>query len=225
MTIQDTHTYLDFMLDKTQSGFISPEEKDMALHRAQMAVFDIFYSEVVENQFVHTALNPFKKSVIRDATATPLGVVTLPSDYLYATRITRNAYNNVTRLTSYRDVKVYKQDEINDALNSQVRPVTVDYPIVEETGGFSLQLYPKLPNTVQINYVSLPDKCRFNYTQVGRVITYNPTGSVNLLWADTYCNIIMNKALETLGVNLNDPALVQYTQGKTMASLNSKDKL
>lgn len=224
MTIQETHTYLAFIIDKSTAAYHPPPEYDIVLHRAQLAVFNIFFDDFVKTQFVHSALNPFRKSIIRSTTDTPAGVVTLPSDYAYATRLMRPSFDNDKGITTNRTVHLLKSSQLSDAINSQVRPVTLEQPIAESTGELTLQLYPQKANTIKIDYVSRPPAPVFNYTQSGRVITFVPTGSVNLLWADNYCNMIMNKALEMLGVNLSDGDLVQYLQGETMASLNSKDK-
>ena len=62
--------------------------------------------------------------------------------------------------------------------------------------------------------LTLPDG-----TTVSAGATYTLPGSVELNWAEDCINDVINKALNFLGVHLEDVNVIQYTEGKNQTGL------
>lgn len=62
--------------------------------------------------------------------------------------------------------------------------------------------------------LTLPDG-----TTVNAGATYSLPGSVELNWAEDCVNDVINKALNFLGVHLEDVNVIQYTEGKNQTGL------
>lgn len=221
MTIKNTHDFLDFILDKTQSGFFPPEEKDDALYRASLSVYHDYVREYMETQVEHAALHPFRD--MKEFSPTDFlagGYLNLPAGLEYPTAIFLVLYDNQLMATRYRKVRLLKDDELAASLESQVKQINLSNPVCVFTAkavGVSgaavrLQFYPnEVSFTGRLHFLRTPVRPVFNYTLTdGRVPVYNPVGSVHLEWAEPYANKVMMKALEYMGVPVQAAEVVQY---------------
>jgi hypothetical protein len=211
MDLLDIHNLLDFYLRKSQAGFLSPEEKDRALNRAQIDYFNRLKPAYGSSQAVNDALKPFyKKSTFTNATSVG-GSITLPTDYLHLLVISVQIMDAENRLR-YIPVELVNVDELDYRLDSALTPVNVYNPVgvFDESGKF--QMYPDSPTAGTIRYLRNPTPCKFTYTATGRTITYDKTNSVQLEWNEPSTNKIILIALETLGVNLQDINTVQFAK-------------
>ncbi len=181
-----------------------------------MAVFASFYAEFIETGYVHAALSPFR--VQHNFVTDTDGVLNLPVDFMYATGLYHKRMNNAIGKNVTNVIKIYKDDEVGDALMSQLRPVSNDYPIAHTSGKLALTIIPDDSYAGNLHYLRKPTQPKYNYTITGRQKVYNPTGSVDLEWSDTYVNIVILKALEFLGINLSSGDIVQYAAQKTASN-------
>ncbi len=60
----------------------------------------------------------------------------------------------------------------------------------------------------------IPDYPVLSYTQVGRVVTYDPLTSVQIEFSDIYIDKIIAKSLGYTGINMSEPEIVQFGQVK-----------
>ena len=222
-SIKDAHDFINMILDKSQSGFFPPEEIDEAIHRASLSAFSRFYQEFIETNFIHAALNPFRKvKIYTSADFSAGGNLNLPAGTEYVTGLYITYVDNAVGAVN-RKVTVYKSDEIADALSSQVRKPVETWPaavhVQGDDGAPKLTFYPSV-NTYAgaLHYLKIPAKPFYPYTVSGNNYIYNAGGSpVHPEWQDTYINGILLKACEYLGVNLNSPDVVQYTMSKKVS--------
>lgn len=214
MTIKRTHDIIEMLLKKSQTGTINHGQIDLALAAGQDDVWGVYVSMVREKQYVHDALNPFRKTkVFTQSDFLSVGVLGCPSDFEVVTGCDVMIYDNARKVNDYKPLTVYKADEIGDAMRSQLRPVNASNPICYhdgKSGVFQLRVLPSGYYNGNLRYLRTPQVPVFNYSTVGRQQVYNPTGSLHLEWSNTYCNEIIYKALVYLGVNLNAPAVVQF---------------
>lgn len=217
MTINDTHDFIYFLLSKSKSAFFNRAEIDQALDRAQMGFFSTNLAAFDETGFLHSSLNPFRRKLV--FTSSIDGVVTAGSDSQHITGMYITSFSNTTGKV-YTPVKFYKEDELGDALVSQVRPVTKDSPIAYQSNSGTFPLLPTvtiLPSGKyegNLHYLRRPSKPKYNFVQTGRMEEFSEYGSQDLEWADGYVNAIIMKALEFLGINVNTPDLMRYAAQK-----------
>lgn len=217
MTIEKFVKFIQFILDKEMAGWHSPEEICLSADLAQMDYFNECFADYGTSQKLHDHLSPFKAKYPFTNSDTPGGIITLPSTYQHLLNAYTVTFSNTTG-QSLRKVQLINEDEYIDALNSQLRPVSASRPIGIMNGKGKIQLEPQVPQAGFCNYLRKPLAPVYNYTLVGRTITYNPTGSVDLEWNDTAINKVIYKTMEHLGVNLDDEKVVQYANMK--ASVN-----
>lgn len=209
--ISDIHNFIDFIIMKERGAFITPEEIDEALDAGQLTQFAIYFAPYGQNQTIHDALRPFR--IYYPFTSASDGSVTFPSDYLHMLGSPFTVYGS----TIY-SVNFVNEDEWVNAVRSQLRPNTLGNPIARDTStGFALN--PQQQQIGFFTYLKRPAIPVYGYTQVGRVITYDPLTSTQLEWSDIYINAIIGQALKYLGVNLTEEQILQY--GDQMSAENT----
>lgn len=201
-SIADIHTLIQFIERKERGVFTNPAQMDMLLNTGQLEVYEDYFKLYGVDQIIHDSINPFK--VNYQFTSASDGTVTLPSDYLH---LLPNVFT-VTGST-INEVRFVNEDEWVFAIKSQLRPATLATPIAKDYGnGFNL-----FPQSLQIGfltYMRLPAVPFYSYTQVGRVITYDPITSVQIEFSDVYVNKIIAKALGYLGINMSEQEITQF---------------
>jgi hypothetical protein len=225
MTINDVHNVILFYVNKAQQGFITHEEIDLVLDRAQMTLFDQYHTNPKlpakaqaelygDSQRIDDALSPFKSKYTFNAGATPSGVITLPSDYMHLLSLYTTVFNAQLGRNVYSAVQVMAEDELIERLESQVIPVSADDPVAIMNSQNRIQLFPEAPATGAIYYFRRPVNPKFAYNQVGRAITYDPANSVQLEWREMDINNIIVIALQFYGLNLTSQEIIQFGQVK-----------
>jgi hypothetical protein len=156
---------------------------------------------------------------------------------------------STTNRTFAKPVKVVSEDQLADRLVSQVAAPSTTSPIgILGDSGNKIQLFPEVQHSGYIMYLSRPIKPLFSHVVDGRKIVHNPSssnatftagsaltlpdgtvvsagatytlpGSVELNWAEDCINDVINKALNFLGVHLEDVNVIQYTEGKNQTGL------
>ena len=151
--------------------------------------------------------------------------------------------------TFAKPVKVVSEEQLADRLVSQVSAPSTTSPIgILGDSGNKIQLFPEVEHSGYIMYLSKPIKPLFSHVVDGRKIVHNSTstaatftagstltlpdgtivnagatytlpGSIELNWAEDCVNDIINKALSSLGVHLEDQNVTQYTEVKNQTGL------
>lgn len=213
MDLNDIHTFLNFITNKKLGTYFSPEENDNALERGQMDLFVEKKKIYAEDEDAQDCLSPFKATYIfTDASNNPNGLITLPDNYEFLLNVRCNVMDGGK--LRYKDATEYNEDELAEALDSQARPVSILYPVFTIPTILQIQLYPQQPQAGFVNYFQKPPTPNYVYTQTGRVITYNQAASTQLIWTDSYIMQVMTRALQYLGVSVEDADVVQFTQSQ-----------
>lgn len=214
MNISEIHDFLDLITSQERGGFNTPAEKDAALDRANMTLFEYYrpiYSKSIEAM---EALAPFK--VVYDYTTSGTGQITLTSgqefvrllamDVMVSDPDTPSGFNSDRRYP----VDFVNDDELADRRNSQNKQPTAVSPIAYTHGIGWYDLYPEQLHSGRMIFLKRPQKPIFGYSQSGRVITYNSAASQQLLWTEPYLNKCIFIALKYLGISLDNDKLVSY---------------
>ena len=210
MDLLKIHNWLNFVADKETNGWFSPEELDSALDRAQMFRFNERKPFYAVDQKAQDDLAPFKVTKEFTNADTPLGLLTFPDTYQHLTGLYKQSYNNEQEQVEYIEVKIYNDDEVAKRLSSQLRKVSQLKPIGQWAGKGKVQFWPKEPNAGVAYYLRRPVAPAMSYAMNGREIEYDEAASVQMEWDDTNIDQIMIKALEFLGISLDNDKLTQY---------------
>lgn len=218
MDLKVIHDYIREQLGQERGGYESPGEIDGWLHRAQMEYFTEEVEEYSRTQKVQDSLGPFSTKFTY--TSTSGGLVSLPlvptvtPCYEHLLSIWAQYFDNTLSKTRYKPIKIISEDELPNRLNSQILEPTVEDPVgIEEKPGI-FQLYPATTISGFGYYFKTPVPPVFVFTQSGRVITYNQSGSTQMEWNESSMNKILLKTLVLAGVNLSDAGMVQYADAK-----------
>ncbi len=212
MDLELIHEWLDFICNKKLGTYFSPPENDQALERGQMDEFNEQKKMYANSQDVQDTLSVFKKNPSFISSSS--GLITFPSDYEYLLALQANVMDG-SRLRT-RDIELVNEDELAKRQDSQLNEVTELYPVGVQTGDKTVQAYPETTKAGYIRYLSKPPAPNFVYTQVGRVITYNQAASTQMLWSDSSIEGVMIRALQYLGVSVEDGDLASFAQAKIM---------
>lgn len=128
---------------------------------------------------------------------------------------------------NYYAVKMINEDELSNRLNSQIDPVTYTAPVGEMTQLRKIQLYPKTNNyTGTVSYMRKPIKPVYGYTVTGgRTIVYDPLTSTQLEWRESDINMVLLKALSSIGINLSDGEVSQFAEVKSQQNYQGVNHL
>jgi hypothetical protein len=226
MTIKDVHDIILFFLNKEQNAYLSHEEIDAVLDRAQMSQFNEYYNNhklyrpdnqvpIVgygESQRINDALSPFKSTYTFTNADTVGGVVTMPSTYMYLIALYTTQFVNSLNRNVTNPVTVLNEEELIYRLESQVLPVTLDDPICIINANNKIQLFPDQPQAGKVFFFRRPLPPKFEYSQSGRTINWS--GGQNLEWREGDINNIIMKALSFYGLNISSQEMVQYAETK-----------
>jgi hypothetical protein len=215
MTLDKVHRRIDFISGKEISGAFTPEEKDIALDIAQMKVVSEFAPLYAVNQMVKEALAPFIYK-LTDATAAD-GTYTVSPSLNFMKLTSLNVV--VSDLTVPAGVPtnrkwpvtIVNEDEESEAFMSQLNQVSNTKPLVVVEGLGKYQFYPNdIAHAFNMRFLRRPAEPVYGYTQSGRGVTYNSGTSTQLEWNDLFINLVINRALGVLGIQLSDEKLQQY---------------
>lgn len=224
MNIQDTHNLILLIVNKEQNAYLSHEDIDLVLDRAQLTLFNQYHTNPKlppnaqgfiygNNQTIDDALSPFKYKYT--FTTSSNGIVTLPSDYMHLISVYTTVYNSTLARNVYSAVQVMNEEELIQRLESQVVPVTSDDPIGIMNYQNKIQLFPEAVSSGGVYYFRRPLTPKFAYTQSGRTITYDSNNSQDLEWRDSDVMNIVSIALSYYGLNMSSQDVQQFAELKT----------
>ena len=238
MTIKDTHDLILFELNKNEYGYITHEEIDNVLHRAQMEEMKFLLGDEREyraessagrtsfgiSQTLNNALTPFISTVeyvnadydgsnngtaVSSVNVVDPKYIVLPENWLYTLEFLRS---DGTR------TDIVPQGKLASRLRSRIN--TSEFMTYNGVGGtfngfpFTTKAYRRYNTdatagiTATMYYLREPAEPHFDYTQDGRVVTHIPGTSTDLEWDDLHVNKVIVRALILLGINVENQNVV-----------------
>lgn len=224
MNLQEAFDFLNFWINKYTGAWYTISELELVVDRGQMSLYEDLQPQYAVSQRVKDALTPFRARYNFTPLDSSNGLITVPNpDYINLLDL-QITYTDSSGRFNYTPIKMYNEDERANRLMSQINPVTPQLPIGEVSGFAQFQLYPQVPYTGTVTYFRRPIKPVFGYTiQGGRVIVYNPLTSVQLEWAENWHNVIMMKALSSIGINIGESDILQYAELKNQSNFVSQN--
>ena len=212
--IEDLHDFIRGTIKKNYGGFVSPNDIDRAINRAQFDLFD----QLVKN-YKKTELfdydHIFLKQTNFTLTSSDNGEKTLSSiDANFIEAITfyyKDSSNNL------HEGNLMKWDSFIDRKNSSIVPpiintATSEYKPIATIYDGKIQVAPR-PSSGTYNFVLLyfkkPTNGVYGYTESNGVITQNQNTSTDLDWDERSFSDIVNRALTYLGFPIKDAEIIQ----------------
>lgn len=222
MDLLEIHKRLEFLINKAQGVFYSPEEIDSLLDTGQMSVFNDYHILFQKSQRISDALAPFKKQFTFTYGTTPSGVVTTPTDYFDTTEIYTIVQDNGE--IKQRPCPRLNENEIVGRLNSQIFKPTILDPVCVTIQNWNIQLYPQQSQAGIMFYLCRPPLPKFVYTASGRVITYDQNASTQMSWADKNIYEILLKCLQMVGINSREQDIQAWSNQEDQQNVLTPNK-
>lgn len=216
MTIQEIHDYILYILDKEQGGYVSSDEIDMALDRAQMTIFRHYLGNTRQYQVgreippvaygmtavVNEALMPFRSTAATNSSSSAIAW----SLTLEPISIISVHYNDGM---DYVQAEVVAQEEFDYRRDSIVHAPDNSYPVVDFTA------YNKSALTLNARYLpgTLNNK-PFTIHYLRRPVKPDLGTSVTLEWNEIQLNEIMNEAIQILSTNTQNQIAAGFGNNK-----------
>lgn len=216
MNIFECCDFINFWINKKTGAFYTIPELEQIIDRGQMSLYEDLQPKYATSERIKDALAPFRAVYEFDTTKTISGVISIPSDSNFLNLLDIQIRYNISNRVVYYSVKMENEDVISNRLNSQINPVTITSPVGEVIAPRYYRLYPTSGYTGKVTYFRRPVKpvCGYNVIS-GRVIVYNPATSVQLEWAENWINVLLIKALASIGINIGEADIQNFAQIKS----------
>lgn len=221
MSLQEQFDFLNFWINKSLGSFYTISELEMILDRGSLSLYEDLQPKYATSQRIKDALAPFRATYNFTPSTTVSGYIVIPSDSNYLNLLDVQTTFQISNTTVYAPVTMVNEDERANRLNSQIDPVTVTSPIGEIIAPRFIRLYPTAAPgyTGTVTYFRRPVKPVFGYSVIsGRVIVYNEATSTQLEWSESWVNVVLMKALSSIGINLSSQEIQQYAELKTQSN-------
>lgn len=212
MNVNEVYQLILFIVNKNQSGYISPDEFNLVINQAQVSYMDYLAGQFQQyqagrpmptvqfgnNESTRQRVTPFIYNEL--LTVDVNGLAPYPEDFLITDTVWTSSLNKI---------KFVQQDYLSNYLNSRITPVA-DNPIyLAEREGF--RFYPNNIGQARVSYIKKPTTIVFGYTVDGFGLpVYNPATSVDPQWQELDLLEIISRALRMIGVNLQSGLISQY---------------
>jgi hypothetical protein len=226
MNLQETYDFLNFWINKYTGAWYTIPELEMVIDRGQMSLFNDLQIQYATSQRVKDALAPFRETANFTPADSQGGIIEVAdiSSSIYVTLLDlRVEYTDAAGRDNFVSVKMYNEDELSFRLMSQIDPIDSSFPIGEVLYGGGFQLYPKVEYTGRVTFLRRPRKPITVYTVNGRVITIDENASTPLEWLENWQNAVLIKALSSIGINLGEQDIMQYSELKSQSNFVSKN--
>lgn len=230
MTLQDDIDYLNFFINKFTGSYYTIAECVQVLDRGQMSLYEDLQPKYATSQRIKDALAPFKAYYNFTPANTISGVIVVPSNSNYLNLLDVQISYAISNYTVYYQPTMMNEDERAPRLNSQIDPVTITNPAAEILAPRYIRLYPTPVAlngyTGTVTYFRRPVAPVFGYTTISqRVIVYNPATSTELEWGEQWHNVIIIKALNSIGINIGEQDIQNFAQIKSESNYQSVNML
>jgi len=211
-TINDCYNISQYIIRKQRGVFQTVEEFNQNINMAFLDAIEEWFSAYGANQRLHDALRQLR--VYQTFTSDSEGYVLFNSNYIHLLGTPYTIYGSTVTRPIFLN-----EDDIPFALSSQLRPVTVENPVLVDYAttvsgvvvtGFSI--YPQVTHYGVYWYLRLPNAPTLAVTQVGREITYDPATSVQIECNEMYWNNIIAKSLKFSGINMSEAEVTAFSE-------------
>lgn len=205
MSIDDVYALMRYAINKNQNGgYLSPSEFNNIINVAQNSFMSYLIGEFQQyqqgrpqsriswgnNQVVRQILSPAIYGV--NLTIQNDGYCAYPADYIIT--------DAMWSIYGYQRIREVPQQNLFEVVNSAIDPIATNPCYVIEKNGF--RFFPNNLGQAKLNYVQEPRQMKWGYDTIYGRPVYNPSTSVDPVWADVDLVELIVRALRIVGVNL-----------------------
>lgn len=215
MTVNEVYLLMQYIVNKNQSGYLSPSQFNLVINQGQRS-----YEEFLLGQFQGYAPGrpiprvQYGNNETTRQRLTPLiygyrlaidsqGKSPYPGDYI--------ATDAMTSIYNFQRVRFVQQDALYSFYNSKIDPIATNPIFLIKDTGF--QFYPTTLGQADLSYVRKAPNMVWGYTtDVNSRPVYSAAHSTQPVWNDDAMFEIIVRALALVGVNLQLGVVIQFAQ-------------
>ena len=214
MDIGQFYDIVQFIADKHQQGYLSPDQFNNSVNLAQNQLMEEIVQAIQgwdENKKrIRLPMGNAQQTIQKIAPFIMRGSnVTVASDG----KLTKPAMANLLAIKmsdNMTPVVRVEHDRVTAYLSSTLDPVASN-PIYTEYDTY-YQVYPINIGAVNMDYIKNPAAVKWAYTLVSGRPVYDQPNSVQLLWGEGEVTEIMSRVLFMFGISIQAQNLVAYYQ-------------
>lgn len=215
MDVNEIYELIQYIIAKNQQGYLTPDEFNLTINQAQRSYQSYLlgnfqqYSpgrpvarvELGQNSVVRQRLSPSIYNYILSVDTT--GFSPYPGDYLQS--------DAMWSLYGFKRVKNIQQDSLWSYYGSVIDPIATNPIYLIEDVGF--RFYPSSTLAARLSYVrNAPDMVWGSVDDSNGRPVYSPIHSTQPIWDEASILEIIARALSMIGINLQAPAVLQYSE-------------
>lgn len=217
MNLQIAYDRLNFWINKKTGAWYSPEELDDTTDSGQMSLYADLQPLYATSERIKDALAPFRRKWDFTPADTISGIIPIPSNLDFLNLLDVRITYDISGRTRHISLEFPNEDELSTRLDSQIDPVTITSPIGEIESKLYIRTHPTGTGyNGTVTFLRRPIKPHFVYTTISeRVVVYDNVASTQLEWPENWINALLLKALNSIGINLDDQEVQQFAEMKS----------
>ena len=205
MTVNDMYEIEQYIVNKNQNGYLSPDEFNLINRQAQYSYLNYLLGQFQQYQ----AQRPMPRVQYSENQRTRQSLTPLIYGYNLNVDVNgRSPYpgdyqqtDAMWTLYGLQKIKYVEQNFVSSYFISTINPIATNPIYLIEDGGF--KFYPLTLGNAKLNYVRTPPDIIWGYDLgINGLPIYNPSKSQDPVWYDTDIFEIIVRALKIVSVNL-----------------------
>lgn len=209
LSINKVFQFIQFVANKENRGWISPEEFNLAAEVAQLTLYGELEGSYKDTKKIDALLRPF----VATTPALVAGKNDLSSDF----RIPINSWVSDAEghPLQYIPVKEIDMAEVPYVYHSEIVSPSINYPVIfidydSDSEVPSAVIYPEyFPYNITIKYLKEPSAPEWTYATTNGRPVYNDLGT-DFTFDNTTFIDISKRILVHVGINIGDELVAQY---------------
>jgi hypothetical protein len=215
MTIDQAYRFIIFIVNKKQSGRVTPEDFNLIAPMAQMEAImkKVGNPKTYENgrpiptvgySMTQKTRDDIRPILVRSGTlASASNEVTYPADYLHY---------DVLEREDGTEIDIVLTSSVGKRRKSLINPPSANFPISAFYDD-KIRVYPDLTD-IRLTYIKIPDDPEWAYDVVNNAPVYNAGNSTDFSLPVDCHNEICMFILQHFGINLTMTEVTQYANMK-----------
>jgi len=231
INVNEAYKFMQFLSNKSQSGFLTPNDFNLSINRAlQSWIMDRYHNVKKQDPTGKSFMGWQQNQKITDdlrfliehdrmRQVDSQGRIDLPSDYLHLSSL-RYQYTYLdqqgTLAVEEQSVDILRDNEIGGMLSSSIfgKKIRQGKLYVASVYDSYIQIHPKQQGRAILTYLRKPVEAVWAFTTVNNRPVYDATSSTDIEAPEEAFNEICMIACSFLGMNLREGDLINYSESQ-----------
>ena len=214
MSVNDVYILMQFIINKNQNGYLSPQDFNTSINQAQRSYLSYLLGNPEQYQYqrsqsrtqysmnenIRQKLMPFIKTTTLSISS---GFAAYPDDYEMTDTMLNTAGTDRIRYAA--------NNKLYSFIQSKIDPVDTNPIYTLKKDGFSFK--PTTLTNATLGYVATPKEIIWAYTEdINGIPVYDPLNSKDPEWYNADMLEVIVRALSIVGTNLQLGVVMQYAE-------------